>query len=98
MDSIRFGDRVHVPGGRTGEVVGFYRTKREMALVRFDDGERRRVVLSEVKLATENDQTLLHEITVRVRDSSDGFTVVMPVSEWIDALWPASERAAEAEK
>jgi len=42
-----------------------------------------------------NDQALLHALTERMQDSSDGFTVVMPVSEWIGArLWPASQRAA----
>ena len=42
---------------------------------------------------TGNDQTLLAE---RVNDSRDGFTVVMPVSEWADAcLWPASEAATD---
>jgi hypothetical protein len=41
---------------------------------------------------TGRDQTLLAELTERVNDSRDGFTVVMPVSEWADAcLWPASE-------
>jgi hypothetical protein len=45
-----------------------------------------------------NDQTLVAELTERLKDSSDGFTVVMPVGEWIDAhLWPASERAAAEE-
>lgn len=40
---------------------------------------------------TGSDQTLLAELTERVNDSRDGFTVVMPVSEWLDAcLWPAS--------
>jgi hypothetical protein len=48
---IRFGDQVHVPDGRTGNVVGFYRTKTEMALVRFDDGEPCKFVLSELELA-----------------------------------------------
>jgi hypothetical protein len=47
----------------------------------------------------DNDHTLLREITERVNDSRDGFTIVMTVSEWIDAqLWPASERAAGAEE
>jgi hypothetical protein len=42
---------------------------------------------------TGSDQTLLAE---RVNDSRDGFTVVMPVSEWADArLWPASEGLAD---
>jgi hypothetical protein len=41
---------------------------------------------------TGRDQTLLAELTERVNDSTDGFTVVMPISEWADAcLWPASE-------
>jgi hypothetical protein len=46
-----------------------------------------------------DDHTLLAELTERVNDSRDGFTVVMPVGEWIDAqLWPASERETEAEE
>jgi hypothetical protein len=48
---IRFHDRVRVPDGHTGKVVGFYRTKTEMALVQLDDGERRKFVLSELELA-----------------------------------------------
>ena len=45
---------------------------------------------------TANDQTLLAELTERVNDSRDGFTVVMPVSEWADAcLWPALEGAED---
>ncbi len=45
---------------------------------------------------TGNDQTLLAELTERVNDSRDGFTVVMPVSEWADAcLWPAAETATD---
>ena len=45
---------------------------------------------------TANDQTLLAELTERVNDSRDGFTVVMPVSEWADAcLWPAAEGAPD---
>jgi hypothetical protein len=50
---IRFRDRVRVPGGRIGSVVGFYRTKSEMALVQFDDGERRKFVLRELKPAAQ---------------------------------------------
>jgi hypothetical protein len=48
---IRFLDQVHVPDGRTGKVVGFYRQKTEMALVRFDDGEPCKFVLSELQRA-----------------------------------------------
>jgi hypothetical protein len=48
---IRFRDHVNVPDGRTGKVVGFYRTKTEMALVRLDDGESCKFVLSELQLA-----------------------------------------------
>ena len=45
---------------------------------------------------TGSDQTLLAELTERVNDSRDGFTVVMPVNEWADArLWPASEGLAD---
>jgi hypothetical protein len=45
---------------------------------------------------TGNDETLFAELTERVNDSRDGFTVVMPVSEWADAcLWPPSEGAAD---
>ena len=47
---IRFHDRVQVPDGRTGEIVGFYRTKTEMALVRLADGESCKFVLSELEL------------------------------------------------
>jgi hypothetical protein len=44
-------------------------------------------------------QTLLHEINERMQEADDdGFSVVMPVGEWIDAqLWPASARAAAVE-
>jgi hypothetical protein len=52
--SIRFRDPVRVPDGRIGDVVGFYRTKTEMALVQFDDGERRKFVLSELALVARN--------------------------------------------
>jgi hypothetical protein len=39
---------------------------------------------------------LLAELTERVNDSRDGFTVVMPVSEWADAcLWPALKGAED---
>jgi hypothetical protein len=35
-----------------------------------------------------NDQTLFHEILERMNDVHDGFTVVMPVGEWMDAqVW-----------
>jgi hypothetical protein len=45
---------------------------------------------------TGSDQSLLAELTERVNDSRDGFTVVMPISEWADAcLWPASEGLAD---
>jgi len=45
---------------------------------------------------TGTDQSLLAELTERVNDSRDGFTVVMPVSEWLDAcLWPAGEGPAD---
>jgi hypothetical protein len=46
---IKCHDRVRVPDGRTGNVVGFYRTRSEMALVRFDDGESRKFVLGELE-------------------------------------------------
>jgi hypothetical protein len=49
--NIRFRDDVHVPDGRTGKVVGFYRTKTELVLVRFADGEPCKFVLSELQLA-----------------------------------------------
>ena len=48
---IQLADRVRVPDGRAGKVVGFYRTKTEMALVVLDDGERRKVILCELELA-----------------------------------------------
>lgn len=48
---IRFRDHVHVADGRIGKVVGFYRTKTEMALVRFGDGEPCKFLLSELQLA-----------------------------------------------
>ena len=48
---IRFRDRVRVPDGRIGNVVGFYRTKTEMALVKLEDRETRKFVLSELSLA-----------------------------------------------
>ena len=48
---IRFHDRVRVPDGRIGNVVGFYRTRSEMALVRFGD-ESRKFVLRELELVT----------------------------------------------
>jgi hypothetical protein len=45
-------------------------------------------------------QTLLRALNERVHEADDdGFKVVMPVGEWIDAqVWPASGRAAEAEE
>jgi hypothetical protein len=55
--NIRFRDRVRVPDGRTGTVVGFYRTKSEMALVRFDDEESRKFPLSVLELAARNYHT-----------------------------------------
>jgi hypothetical protein len=51
---VRCRDRVRVPDGRAGEVVGFYRTRCEMALVRFEDGETRKFVLSELQLVAHN--------------------------------------------
>jgi hypothetical protein len=49
---IKCHDRVRVTDGRAGNVVGFYRTKSEMALVRLDDGESRKFTLTELELAT----------------------------------------------
>jgi len=51
---IRFHDRVRVPDGRTGNVVRFYRTRTEMALVVLVTGEARKFVLSELELAAHN--------------------------------------------
>jgi hypothetical protein len=51
---IRFRDQVRVPDGRTGDVVGFYRTKTEMALVVLVTGEARKFVLSELELSAQN--------------------------------------------
>jgi hypothetical protein len=48
---IRCRDRVRVPDGRIGNVVGFYRTKTEMALVKLEDRETCKFVLSELSLA-----------------------------------------------
>ncbi len=48
---IGFHDRVRVPDGRTGNVIGFYRTATETALVLLDAGESRQFVLSELALA-----------------------------------------------
>ena len=36
---IAYHDRVRVPDGRVGEVIGFYRRKDESVLVRFSSGE-----------------------------------------------------------
>ena len=49
-ENVRFRDRVRVPDGRTGTVVGFYRTRSEMALVRCDNGETRKFALSELQV------------------------------------------------
>jgi hypothetical protein len=85
---------VCVPDGRPGTVIGFYRADTAMgAAVSFDDGACRTFVLSDLRLAPGNDQTLLREITERMKEARDeGFNIVMPVGEWIDAqLWPAAE-------
>ena len=36
-------DRVRVPDGRVGEVIGFYRTEDEALLIRFESGDSGRV-------------------------------------------------------
>jgi hypothetical protein len=42
--SIAPRDRVLLPDGRTGEVIGFYRTADDVVLVRLQNGESRRFV------------------------------------------------------
>jgi hypothetical protein len=41
-------DRVRVPDGRNGEVIGFYRDEVEQMLVRFDTGGSRRYLRSDL--------------------------------------------------
>jgi hypothetical protein len=41
-------DRVRVPDGRDGEVIGFYRDKVEQMLVQFDTGESRRYLRADL--------------------------------------------------
>lgn len=42
-------DRVRVPDGRIGEVIGFYRRTDELALVRFPCGRSDRFLATEVE-------------------------------------------------
>jgi hypothetical protein len=51
---IKYHDRVRVQDGREAIIAGFYRTKKEMALVQFDDGEIRKFALSELELAADD--------------------------------------------
>jgi len=48
---IGFHDRVRVPDGRTGNVIGFYRTTTQTALVLLDAGASCQFLLSELALA-----------------------------------------------
>jgi hypothetical protein len=41
-------DRVRVPDGRNGEVIGFYRDEVEQMLVQFDTGGTRRYLRSDL--------------------------------------------------
>ena len=41
-------DRVRVPDGRNGEVIGFYRDEVEQMLVQFDTGGSRRYLRSDL--------------------------------------------------
>jgi hypothetical protein len=66
----------------------------EMALVQLDSGGRSKFLLGELQPATNNDQTLLQEISERLRDRSGCLTVDMPVGDVVDAqIWPASHLA-----
>jgi hypothetical protein len=47
-------DRVRLPDGRVGEVIGFYRTVDEALLIRFDSGDSGRVRVLDV-VPLEND-------------------------------------------
>jgi hypothetical protein len=48
---IRFRDRVRLPGGDTGTVIGFYRDT-ETALILLDTGDRLTVSLDELDAAS----------------------------------------------
>ena len=48
---IRFRDRVRLPAGDTGTVIGFYRDS-ETALILLDTGDRLTVTLDELDTAT----------------------------------------------
>ena len=50
-EEIGFQDRVVVPDGRTGSVIGFYRADIETALVLLEAGDTRQFILSELALA-----------------------------------------------
>ena len=47
---VAFGDRVRVPDGRTGEVIGFYRRESDSVLVRFGPGDSAEFRTPEVEL------------------------------------------------
>jgi hypothetical protein len=49
-------DRVRVPDGRVGEVIGFYRTEDEALLIRFDSGDSGRVRALDVVPLEENNR------------------------------------------
>jgi hypothetical protein len=43
-------DHVRVPGGRVGEVIGFYRNDEDLVLVRLGCDERRRYARGDLRL------------------------------------------------
>jgi hypothetical protein len=43
-------DRVRVPDGSVGKVIGFYRTDKVAVLVRLDDGDSRQYVPADLRL------------------------------------------------
>ena len=46
---VRRSDRVRVPDGRVGEVIGFYRAEEDAALVRLDSGDTRKYVRGDLR-------------------------------------------------
>ena len=46
---IRRFDRVRVPDGRVGQMIGFYRAEEDAALVRLDSGDTRKYVRGDLR-------------------------------------------------
>ncbi len=46
---LRFGQRVRLPGGGSGRVIGFYRTETPTVLVALPGGATRQVLLDELR-------------------------------------------------